>query len=168
MGQWILWDSLEIPSDMQKNESVTHSVVALWDPWTATCQASLSFISWSLHNSCPLSQWHHPTISSSVVSFSFCLQSFPALGSFPVSQLFPLGGQSTGASASASASVLPIPLGWTGWISLLSKGLSRVFSNTTVQKHQFFSSQFNSLVLSFLHSPTLTSIHDHRKNHTLD
>ena len=93
-------------------------------------------------NSCPSSQWCHPTISSSVVPFSSCLQSFPASGSFPMSQFFASGGQSI--EVSASASVLPMniydwfPLGWTGWISLLSKGLSRVFSNTTVQKHQFF------------------------------
>ena len=94
-------------------------------------------------NSCPSSQWCHPTISSSVVSFSSCPQSLPASGSFPMSQLFTWGGQSIGVSALAS--VLPTntqdwsPLGWTGWISLQSKGLSRVFSNTTVQKHQFFS-----------------------------
>ena len=93
-------------------------------------------------NSCPSSRCCHPTISSSVVPFSSCLQSFPTSGSFPMSQFFASGGQSIGASASASASVLPInirdwsPLGWTGWISLQSKGLSRVFSNTTVQKHQ--------------------------------
>ena len=91
-------------------------------------------------NSCPLSQWCHPTISSSVVSFSSCPQSLPASGSFLMSQLFASGGQSIGVSASTS--VLPVntqnwsPLGWTGWISLQSKGLSRVFSNTTVQKHQ--------------------------------
>ena len=96
-------------------------------------------------NPCPLNWWCHPTISSSVVPFSSCLQSFPELGSFPVSQSFASGGQSIGDSASAS--VLPmniqdwVPLGWTGWISLLSKGLSRVFSHTTVQKHQFFSAQ---------------------------
>ena len=90
-------------------------------------------------NSCPSSQWYHPTISSSVVPFSSCPQSLPASGSFPMSQLFPWGGQSTGVSASAS--VLPMNtqdwshLGWTGWISLQSKGLSRVFSNTIVQKH---------------------------------
>ena len=93
-------------------------------------------------NPCPLSRWCHPTISSSVIPFSSCPQSFPASGSFPMSQLFTSGGQSIGASASAS--LLPMntqdqsPLGWTGWISLQSKGLSRVFSNTTVQKHQFF------------------------------
>ena len=92
-------------------------------------------------NSCPLSWRCHPTISSSVVSFS-CLQSFPVSESIQMSQFFASGGQSIGVSASAS--VLPMniqdwfPLGWTGWISLQSKGLSRVFSNTTVQKHQFF------------------------------
>ena len=97
-------------------------------------------------NSCPWSRWCHPTISPSVVPFSPCLQSFPASGSFPVNQLFTSGGQSTGASALASN--LPVniqgsfPLGWTGgWISLQSKGLSRVFSSTTVQKHRFFSPQ---------------------------
>ena len=89
-------------------------------------------------NSCPWSPWCHPTISSSVVPFSSLLQSFPAAGSIPMNQFFASGGQSNGASASAS--VLPMniqgwfPLGWTGWISLQSKGLSRVFSNTTVQK----------------------------------
>ena len=96
-------------------------------------------------DSCPLSQWCHPTISSSVIPFSSCPQSSQASGSFQMRQLFASGGQSIGVSASAS--VLPMniqdwfPLGWTGWISLLSKGLSRVFSNTTVQKHQFFGAQ---------------------------
>ena len=98
-------------------------------------------------NSCPSSQWYHPTISSSVIPFSSCLQSFPASGSFLVSQFFTSGGQSIGVSASAS--VLPMntqdwfPLGLIGWISLESKGLSRVFSNTTVQKHQFFGAQLS-------------------------
>ena len=98
-------------------------------------------------NSCPSSQWCHPTISSSVIPFSSCPQSFPASGSFQMSQFFASGGQSIGVSASAS--VLPMntqdwsPLGWTGWIFLQSKGLSRVFSNTTVQKHQFFSAQLS-------------------------
>ena len=98
-------------------------------------------------NSCPLSWWCHPTISSSVIPFSSHLQSFPASGSFPMSQFFASGGQSIGVSASAS--VLPMniqdwfPLGWTGWISLQSKELSRVFSNTTVQKHQFFGAQLS-------------------------
>ena len=108
----------------------------------------------------PSSPWCHPTILSSVVPFSSCPQSFPASGSFPMSQLFATGGQSSGVSASTS--VLPMntqdwsPLGWTGWISLQSKGLWSVFSNTTVQS-------INSLALSFLHNPTLTSIHDHWK-----
>ena len=96
-------------------------------------------------NPCPLSRWCHPTISSSVVPFSSCLQSFPASESFQMSHLFTSGGRSIGVSASTS--VLPMntqdwsPLEWTGWISSQSKGLSRVFSNTTVQKHQFFSTQ---------------------------
>ena len=98
-------------------------------------------------NSCPLSQWCHPTISSSVIAFSSCLQSFPASGSFPVSQFFASGGQSIGVSASASDLSMNIqdwcPLGRTGWISLQSKGLSRVFFNTTVQKHQFFGTQLS-------------------------
>ena len=98
-------------------------------------------------NPCPLSQWCHPTISSSVIPFSSCPQSFPASWSFLMSQLFTSGGQSTGVSAPAS--VLPIniqdwsPWGWTGWIYLQSKRLSRVFSNTTVQKHQFFGTQLS-------------------------
>ena len=100
-------------------------------------------------NPCPSSWWCHPTISSSVIPFSSCPQSFPASESFPVSQFFPSGGQSIGVSASTSALPMNIqdrfPLGWTGWISLQSKGLSRVSSNTTVQKHQFFDSQLSLL-----------------------
>ena len=98
-------------------------------------------------NSCSSSRWCHPTISSSAVPFSSCLQYFLAWGSFPMSQFFAPGGQSVGVSASAS--VLPVntqdwfPLGWTGWISLLSKGLSRIFSNTTVQNNQFFGAQLS-------------------------
>ena len=98
-------------------------------------------------NSCPLSWWCHPTISSSVIPLSSCLQPFPASGSFQISHLFASGGQSIGVSTSIS--VLPVniqdwfPLGWTGWISLQSKGLSRVLSNTTVQKHQFFGAQLS-------------------------
>ena len=98
-------------------------------------------------NPCPLSQWCHPTIFASVIPFSSCPQSFPASGSFLMNQLFASRGQSIGVSASTS--VLPMNtqdwshLGWTGWISLQSKGLSRVFSNTTVQKHQFFSAQLS-------------------------
>ena len=107
-------------------------------------------------NLCPLSQWCHPTISPSVIPFSSRFQSFPASGSFPVSQLFAWGGQSTGVSALAS--VLPknsqdwSPLEWAGWISLQSKGLSRVFSNTTVQKHQFFHAQLSSQSNSHIHT----------------
>ena len=106
-------------------------------------------------NSC-LSQWCHPAISSSVVPFASCSQSLPASGSFPMNQLFAWGGQSTGVSALAS--VLPkntqdwSPLEWTDWISLQSKGLSRVFSNTTVQKHQFFSAQPSSQSNSHIHT----------------
>ena len=107
-------------------------------------------------NSCPSSQWCHPAISSSVVPFSSCPQSLPASESFPMTQLFASGGQSIGVSALAS--VLPMntqdlsPLGWTGWTSLKSKGLSRVFSNTTVQKHQFFGAQPSSQSNSHIHT----------------
>ena len=107
-------------------------------------------------NSCPLSQWCHPTISSSVIPFSYHLQSFLASGYFQMSQLFASGGQSNWVSASTS--VLPMntqdwsPLGWTGWISVQSKGLSRVFSNTTVQKHQFFGAQLSSQSNSHIHT----------------
>ena len=110
-------------------------------------------------NLCPLSRWCHPTISSSVVPFSSCLQSFPASGTFPMSQLFASGGQTIGVSASAS--VLPMncqdwfPLGWTGWLSLQSMGLSRVFSNTTVQKHQFFGAQLSLQSSSQIHTRLL-------------
>ena len=114
-------------------------------------------------NSCPLSQWCHPAISSSVTRFSSFPQSSPASGSFLMSQFFASGGQSIGVSASTS--VLPMniedwsPLGWTGWISLQSKGLSRVFSNTIVQKHQFFGAQLSSQSNSHMTTG---------KNHSLD
>ena len=115
-------------------------------PWTAAHQASL-FISRVYPNSCPLSQWCHPTISSSVVPFSSCFQSFPALGAFPTSQFFVSGGQSIGVSASASVFPMNIqgwfPLGLTNLISFLSKGPLRVFSNIAVQKHQLFCTQFS-------------------------
>ena len=121
----------------------SHSIMSdsLWpcglQPVSLPCP-SPTFRAWS--SSCPLNQWCQPTISFSVVPFSSCLQSFPASGSFPMSHLFISSGQSIGASASES--VLPmniqdwVPLGWTGWISFQSKGLSKVFSNATVQKHQ--------------------------------
>ena len=123
--------------------------------WTAAHQASLSFTnSQSCSNSCPLSWWCHQIIPSSVGPFSSCLQYFPTSGSFPLSQFFTSAGQGIGASASAMNIQDWSPLGWTGWISLQSKALSRVFSNTTIQKHQF-------LVVGLLHGPTITSIHDY-------
>ena len=147
--------------------SITQSCLTLCDPMKhSTTRPPCPSPTPGVHpNPCPLSRWCHPTISSSVVPFSSCPQSFPASGSFQMSQLFATVSQSIGVSALAS--VLPMntqdssPLGWTGWISLQSKGLSRVFSNTTVQNHQFFG-------LSFLYSLTLTSIHDYWTNHSLD
>ena len=146
--------------------SVTQSCLTLCDPMIAGHHASLSITTPGVHtNPCSLSRWCHPTISSSEIPFSSCPQPLPASGSFPVSQLFESGGQNFGVSASTS--VLPMntqdwsPLGWTGWISLQSKGLSRVFS-----KPQF--KNINSSALRFLYSPNLTSIHDHWKNHSLD
>ena len=116
-------------------------------------------------NLCPLSRWCHPTISSFVVPFSSCSQSFPASGSFQMSQLFQSGGQSIGVSASASALPMNIqdwfPLGWTGWISFSPRD-----SQESSPTPQFKS--INHWALSFLYSPTLTSIHDHWKNHSLD
>ena len=133
-------------------------------PWAAAHQATCPSPTPRVYsNSCPLCRWCHPTISYSVTSSSRP-QSFPASGSFPMSQFFALGGQSIGVSASAS--VLPIniqnwsPLGLTDWISLQCKGLSRVFY-TTLQSN-------NSSALSFLHSPNFTSIHEHWKNHSID
>ena len=133
-------------------------------PWTAARQAPLSITNSRIYsNLCPLSRWCHPTISFSVVPFSFCCQSFPASGSFQMSQFLASGGQSIG----VSASVLPVniqdwfPLGWTGWISLQSKGLSRVFSSTTVQKHQFFGTQLS--LQSNFRIPN-----DYWKNHSFD
>ena len=137
-----------MPKDAQVQ--FNHSVMSD-SLWPRGLQHTRPPCSSSIHrvysNSYPLSWWCHPTISCSVISFYSHFQSFPASGSFQMSQFFKSGGQSIGVSASAS--VLPMniqdwfPLGWTGWISLLSKGLSRVFSNTTVQKHQFFSAQLS-------------------------
>ena len=148
---------------MRKSWTVFSSVQSLSrvrlfaTPWTAAHQASLSITnSEACSNSCPSSRCCRPTISSSVIPFSSCLQSFPASGSFPKSQFFASGGQSIGASASAS--VLPMniqdwfPLGLTGWISLQSKGPLRVFFNTTVQKHQFFSAQLSLQSNSHIHT----------------
>ena len=140
LTNWKTWNF--IPTEHLSVQSVSqfsHSVVAR-PPCPSPTPAVYS-------NSCPLSRWCHPAISSSVVPFSSCPQSLPGSGSFPMSQLFAWGDQSTGVSASAS--VLPVntqdwsPLGWTGWISLQSMGLSRVSSNTTVQKHQFFGTQLS-------------------------
>ena len=141
---------LPYPSPAPSSVQFSHSVrsVSLWphEPQHARppCPSPTPRV---YPNPRPSSRWCHPAISSSVVPFSSCLQSFPASGSFPMSQLFASGGQSIGVSASTS--VLPMntqdwsPLGWTGWISLQSKGLSGVFSNTTVHKHQFFSAQLS-------------------------
>ena len=134
MNQPSVQFSCSVVSDSLRPHGLQHARLPCTSPTPGVCS-----------NSCPLSQWCHPTISSFVVPFASFLQSFPALGCFLMSWLFASGGQSTGVSASAS--VLPMniqdwfPLGWTGWISLQSKGLSRVFSNTTVQKHQFLSAQ---------------------------
>ena len=141
-----------VMSDSLKPHGLQHNRLPCPSPTPRTCS-----------HSCPLGQWCHPTVSSSVIPFS-CLQSFPTSGSFPVSQVFTSGGQNIRASASTSALPMNIqdwfPLWLTGWISLQSKGLSE--SSSTQFK------TINSLVLSFLYSPTLTSIHDHRKNHTFD
>ena len=146
--------------------SVTQSCLTLCDPMNhSTPGLPVHHQPQSLLKLMSMSWWCHPTISSSVVPFSSCLQSFPSSGSFQMRQFFASGGQSIGDSASVS--VLPMnsqdwfPLGWTGWISLLSKGLSRVFSNTTLQKHR-------SLAFTFLYSPTLTSTHVYWKNHSFD
>ena len=131
------------------------SLVRLCDPMNTRPPYS-SPTSGDYPNSCPLSWWCHPAISSSVVPFSSCPHSLPASESFPMSQLFTSGGQSIGVSASTS--VLPMniqdwfPLGWTGWVSLQSKGLSRVFSNLTVQKHKFFSAQPSLWSHSHIHT----------------
>ena len=131
---FLLLFSCSVMSDSLRPHGLQHTRLPCPSPSPRACS-----------NPCPLSLWCHPTISSSVVPFSSHLQSFPASGSFPMSQLFSSGGQSTGASASAS--VLPMtiqdwfPLGLIGLISLKSKGLSRIFSYTTVQKHQFIGAQ---------------------------
>jgi len=151
--KWAVAQFLEIPTLPQNSWNIrpTHSVQfsdSLWPHGLQHARPSCpSLITGTYSNSCPSGWWCHPTISSSVVPFSSHLQSFPASGSFPMSQFFASGGQGIGVSASAS--VLPMniqdwfPIGWTGWISLQSKGLSRIFSNTTVQKHQFFRTQLS-------------------------
>ena len=147
--------------DCVQFSSVQFSLSVVSDSlWLHALQhARLPCPSWAARacsNSCPLSRWCHPTISSSVAPFSSCPQSFPESGSFPLSQFFPSGSQSIGASALAS--VLPMnnqdwfPLGWTGWISLLSKGFSRVFSSSPVWKHKFFGAQPSLWPSSHIHT----------------
>ena len=126
-------------------------------PWAAARQAPRPSPTPRVYsNSCPSSRWCHPTISSCIVPFPSCLQSFPASGSFPMSQLFTSGGKSIGVSASTVVPPMNTqdwsPLGWTGWISLKSKGLPRVFSNTTVHKHQFFGAQLSLQSNSHIHT----------------
>ena len=158
---------MNLPYPINQFSSVTQSCPTLCDPDESQhSRPPCPSLSPGVHSdSRPSSPWCHPAISSSVVPFSSCPQSLLASESFPMSQLFTWGGQSTGASASAS--FLPkkpqgwSPSEWTGWISLQSKGLSGVFSTP-----QFKS--INSSVLSFLYSPTLRSIHDYWKNHNLD
>ena len=144
--------------------SVTPSCPTLCDPMDCSTPGFPVFqFPWVCSNSCPLSQWCHPTISPSVTPFSSCPQSFPASGSYPMSQFFSSGGQSIG----ISAWVLPVniqcwfALGLTGLISLQFKGLSRIFSNITIWKHQFSA-------FSLPYGPTLTSVHDYWKNHSFD
>ena len=161
-GNWALLWWVGQCSVQFSHSVVSDSVI----PWTAVCQASLSFtISWSLLKLMSIESMMASNHLISCTLFSSCPQSFPASGSFPMSRLFPSGSQSIGASASAS--VLPMniqdsfPLGLIGLISLVSKGLSRVFSSTTIQKHQ-------SSTLSLIHGPTLTFVHDYWKNHSFD
>ena len=150
----ILWTFYNVNSSVQ----YLSRVWLFATPWIAARQTSLSITNCPgvYSNSCPSSWWCHPAISSSVVPFSSCPQSLPASRSFPMSHLFAWGGQSIGVSALAS--VFPVntwdwsPLGWAGWISLQPKGLSRVFSNITVQKHQFFSTQLSSQSNSYIHT----------------
>ena len=158
-----LWDSICTfrVKDSVEFSSVTQSCPSLFDPMNRSTPGLLIHhkLPEFTQTSCASSWWCHPAISSSVVLFFSCLQSLPASESFPMSQLFTSGGQSTGVSALAS--VLPMntqdwsPSEWTGWISLQSKGLSRVFSNTTVQKHQFFGTQPSSQCKSHIHTRPL-------------
>ena len=151
--------NVKTTSQLYSSQSV-QSLSLVWlfaTLWITARQASLSIMNfWSLPKLMSKSQWRRPTISSSVIPFSSCLQSLPASGSFQMSQLLASGGQSIGVSASAS--VLPVniqdwsPFGWTCWISLQSKGLSRVFSNTKVQKHQFISTQLSLYSNSHIHT----------------
>ena len=157
MSSWrfILWYSTHDVSAVQFNCSVMSDSLRPHEPQHARppCPSPTP----GVHpNPCPSSQWCHPTILSSVIPFFSCPQSFPASASFQISQLFAWGGQSIGVLALTS--ILPMntqdwsSLGWTGWISLQSKGLSRVFSNTTVQKHEFFGAQLSLWTNSHIHT----------------
>ena len=157
------WDIKGVSNSSSVQFSCSVMTNSLWPHGLQRSRLScLSPIPWACLNSCQLSWWCHPTISSSVIPFSSHFQSFPASGAFLISQFFASGGQSMG----VSASVLPMniqdwfALGLTGWICLQSKGFSRIFSNTTVQNHQFFGAQLYGL--------TLTSIHDCWKNQSFD
>ena len=136
----VVFSSVHFSCSVMSDTLRPHGLQQAWPPCPSPTPEAYS-------NSCPLSWWCHPTTSSSVIPFSSSLQSFPASGFFPMSQFFTSGSQSIGVSALAS--VLPMniqdwfPLGWTAWISLQSKGLSRVFSNTIVLKHQFFGAQLS-------------------------
>jgi len=152
-------ESEEKLKSLFRSDQISRSVVydSLWPHASQHARPPCPSPTPGVHSdSCPLNQWCHPAISSSVVPFSSCPQSLPASESFPMRQLFAWGGQSTGVSASTS--FLPkksqgwSPLEWTGWISLQSKGLSRVFSNTTFQKHQFFGAQLSSQSNSHIHT----------------
>ena len=156
--KWKLLSSVQFSPSVMSDSLWPHELQHTRPPWPSPTPR--------FHpNPCPLCWWRHSTISSSVIPFSYFSQSLPASGSFQMSQLSASGGQSMGVSASTSVPPMNTqdwsPLGWTGWISLQFKGLSRVFSNPHFKS-------INSSTLSFLHSPTLTSIHDHWKNHSLD
>ena len=152
-GLYYLYDSVQFSHSVVSNSLRPHGLQHTRLPCPSPTPGACS-------NSCPSSSWCHPTISSSVVPF--CLQSFPASGSFLMSQFFSSGGQTIGVSASAS--ILPMniqnwfPLGWTSWISLQSKGLSRVFSSTTVQKHKFFGAQLSLWSNSNIHTCLLEKL----------
>ena len=147
----------------------SHSIVSdsLWSHGLQCARPPCSSPTPGVHsNSCPLSRWSHPTISSSAIPFSSCPQSLPASRSFQMNQFFSSGGQSIGASASASVLSMNTqdwsPLEWTGWISLQSKGLSRVFSNITVQMHQFFSAQLSLYVCIYIYIYILQNNHHNK------
>ena len=155
---WHSYNSVQFSSSVVSNSLQPHELQHARPP----CPSSIAGV---YPNLCPLSRRCHPTISSSVIPFSSCPQSYPASGSFQLSQLFASGGQSIGVSASTSVLSMNIqdwfPLGWTGWISLQFKWLSRIFSNITVQKHQFFGAPLSLWSDSPIHN-------DYWKNQSFD